>query len=428
MKNQLILIFFLLAVGCSKNSPDPGAQAPTGPTETRETFSKETVQKAKANYLIKLEHFENSKTEKLIDQQSSFLAFEKDATHYINLLKLSNASQNDIDTIKAILSLKRERFEDIKSNLKKLNDSLTTLEESYRKLNKLKKETRDFQLTRITELGLRDLILETASIYTNTSTFLKLTFESELEQSQIETIDQTTAQNSQIESQFQPYFEFKNLLEKSNESLSKVGFSFAKEDHTREAISSSVTFYKVLEDHTESIETFKKDASIYLNSSDIHELNLSKNKIETTLKKLSDLRTMQSELSNDLQKVRLLGYDLPANIGELKEDELKWKTKTVFLAETLPMQGEWQIGYHIAGQRYNATPGDLITLNNHWYKLVDKETYPAFDDAFGTAFTRIVMYLTNYKGYFSKAQESRFININKLLLDTYTIVTDYIER
>ncbi|MCO4795312.1 MAG: hypothetical protein KC493_16455, partial [Bacteriovoracaceae bacterium] len=189
----------------------------------------------------------------------------------------------------------------------------------------------------------------------------------------------------------------------------------------------SVSFYKTLEEYLTSISTFKKDASIFLNTSDLKRLKDSSLKIESTLQNLSELKTMQKDISNDLQKIRLLGYDLPENIGELKEDELKWKSKIIYVAETLPMQGEWQIGYHIAGQRFDATPGDLITLNNHWYKLVDKETYPAFDDAFGTAFTRIVMYASNYEKVFSKDQLKRLINRNKLLMQTYEIVSNYID-
>ncbi|MCO4756092.1 MAG: hypothetical protein KC478_16540, partial [Bacteriovoracaceae bacterium] len=175
MKNLTCSILILLAFGCSKKSPDSAPIAPSAPTETRETLAKEILKKAENNYLSTLEIFESSSTEKLKDQEQAYLAFEKEATHYLNLLKLANTSVIEIDKVKDVISSKKARYLEISSLLQKLNDSLSTLEDSKLKLKKFKKDTNRFQLTKITELGLRDLILETISIYNNSSTFLKLT-------------------------------------------------------------------------------------------------------------------------------------------------------------------------------------------------------------------------------------------------------------
>ena len=59
-------------------------------------------------------------------------------------------------------------------------------------------------------------------------------------------------------------------------------------------------------------------------------------------------------------------------IEELKEDELKWETKEVYVEETMPLKGEWQIGYHIVGPRSDARPEDHITHERYYYKLVTK--------------------------------------------------------
>ncbi|MCO4755244.1 MAG: hypothetical protein KC478_12235 [Bacteriovoracaceae bacterium] len=428
MKTYILLIFLATLVSCSKDSSGPVANTDsTQSEESTQAISLEAISKAKTSYESKLLAFRKASGEKLETQKLAFEDYQDKARDYLNLLRLASNNQLEVEKVTDILAEDLKAYQGIKGLLKKLNDSKIELNKAKEDLKKIKSQTNGFILSEITELGLRDQLLESTDTYRQSAQFLTLTFQNEFDQSDLDLIHITLQENDDIERIFAPYFQLKDALLNSKENLKKVDFSFDKEDHTVAGLTHTGYFFKALEDHIESIEDFQRDASIFLNIEDNKSLNQDKLKLSDTLSSLSEMRKVQNEIGSDLRKIWTLGYDLPDNIGSLKEDELKWKTKEVWVAETLPMKGEWQIGYHIAGQRYNSTPGDLITLKNHWYKLVDKETYPVFDDAFGTAFTRIVLYLSKYEKQMPKSKSQKYNNIGDLLMQTYGIVTDYID-
>ena len=130
-------------------------------------------------------------------------------------------------------------------------------------------------------------------------------------------------------------------------------------------------------------------------------------------------------MAQDRAKIRLIGYDFPKNIETIAEDNLKWQPKKIFLSRLFDHQGQWSLGYHIVGPRFNAVPTDHITLKNYYYELVNKDSFVHFEKVFGDAYYRLALYAGKYA--IPPHVEKKYENQAILILKTYDLVSTYIE-
>lgn len=313
MKWLNILLFILVINGCSKGGQETSGPTPVSNEEVQESLSRDSLVEATKSYEQLLNAFNDSHSEPLEEQLSAFAAYQEQAKVLLNILAFFPEEITTIKEVTSLLEKNKEKYEGIKALLKKFTDSKETLFESQKKIRSIKVQTDDYQLSRITENDLRDTLLREMASYSQDANFLMLTFEKELSQKELELIKDQMIENSSTEEIFHPYFNFKETLQKSETSLTTVDLGFSREDHTVAALTYESTFFKTLEENIKSIETFKRDASIFLSDNDNKNLSQSKAFIESSITKLKEIREMQKELKSDLTKILLLGYTFPKN-------------------------------------------------------------------------------------------------------------------
>lgn len=424
MKLKIVLLSALIFAGCSNKSPE--SLLPVSPVieESNQSLITERIAKAKNEYTKSLKSFTDSKEKKLQERNQLFLDF-KDRAQLYKALLASTENNAEVSSIISELVKQTNEHQLILTDIKKFNDSKISIEESNKELNEISSLTDEFILTKITELDLRDSLLKNISEHKNSSRFLILSFQNELTEDEIQALEDRIQDLEKVESIFAPFFTYKNVLDQSKQSLKKVDFSFLKEDHTVAALTHEDAFFKSLDQHLDSLETFEKDASIYLGNSDLNNLKLQRKKINSTLESVSQIKIFQEEMAQDRAKIRLIGYDFPKNIETIAEDNLKWQPKKIFLSRLFDHQGKWSLGYHIVGPRFNAVPTDHITLKNYYYELVNKDSFVHFEKVFGDAYYRLALYAGKYA--IPPHVEKKYENQAILILKTYDLVSTYIE-
>jgi hypothetical protein len=427
MKLEIALLSALIITGCSKNNPEAPLPVSVIAEESNQSLVTERTKKAKNEYTKSLKAFTDSKDNKLSKRDFLFKDFIEKANLYKALLSNTQSNQ-ELQNLNTEITKQEFQHELILTDIEKLNDSKESLEEVNTALKLISANTDGFILTKITEQDLRASLLENVSIYKNTSRFLLLSFKNEFTDNEILDLESKISELNSIEQVFAPLMVFKEVLNQSEINLGKVDFSFQTDDHTTAALTHEESFFKALEGHISSIETFKSDASIFLNRKENEVLNESISKIIKTLSSLKEIRDTQEAIVSDLKRIENLGYIFPKNIKDMPEDKLKWQEKEVYIfTGPLPKRIKWEIGFHRVNPLFNNNyPLEDITK----YKLferVNKKTYGAFDDAFGTAFSRLIVYRTTYDRLIPKHLDEKYFKIGLLVGLTYQEVDDYIE-
>ncbi|MFT6069452.1 MAG: hypothetical protein ACJAT2_001267 [Bacteriovoracaceae bacterium] len=426
MKLKIFLLSALIITGCSKNNQEAPLSAPVLIEESNQSLVTERLEKAKNEYSKSLKAFTSSIEKKLAERDLLFIAFQEKANLYKNLLS-STENTADIESLNLEINTQKLQHDLVISDIKKLNDSKSELEESLKKIKSIEIKTDKFILTKITEQDLRDALLESITNYKHTAQFLTLSFKNEFSLNEVIKIEDQINELEKIEQIFVQYFKFKDVLEQSESNLTKVDFSFHSDDHTTAALTHEEKFFKALNQHIDSINTFQKDASIFLGKADLKKLNVQKQKISSDLNALDQIKVFLKEMADDRAKIRLIGYDFPKDIENISEDDLQWRSKEIYLHRLFDQRGQWFMGYHLVGPRFNAGPTDHITLSNYYYERVDKKSYIHFEKVFGDAYYRIGLYTGRYDKKIPKKNYNKYRNQAILIFDAYDLVSSYIE-
>ncbi len=427
MKIKIFLLSALIISGCSKNNSEAPLPGPVLSEESSQPLITERLKNAKIDYTKGLEDFTNSKEKKLAERESLFIAFLDKANLYKNLL---STTQDTTNIKKVELELIRQKYQHelILTDIKKLNDSKEALDEALQNLETISSKTDEFILTKITDLDLRDSLLEEISTYKNTTRFLTLSFKKEFDLNEIIKFENKVNELELIEQKFSDYFRYKEVLDQSEHALEKVDFSFLSDDHTTAALTHEEDFFKALNQHIESLDTFKKDASIYLNRKDIGFIKSSKSRVTQTLSLLNELRETQKNIKSDLKRIEYLGYIFPKDLSNIPKEKLKWKEQEVYIfTGVLPEKINWKIGFHRVDLLFNSNYPVETIKEFSLFEFVNKKTYSTFENVFGTAFSRLIVYRTTYDELLPKHIDEKYFKMGLLIGLTYQEVDDYIE-
>lgn len=289
MKIYTLILFTLIITSCSKDGPMPTGPGPDNTAETSERIALEEVNKLQQLYLSSQKTFNESKQERLQTQIDLFKQYQNNTKAYLNVLSIIS-NQDEKLKVQTAFEEDFNVYEGIKGLLEKYSESLDSLNSSYKEINQIQKKTDNFLLTKITELGIRDSLLESLSTYEQSAEYLRLTFSNEFNDDELENIHDRLQKNQEIQWLFVPYFNLLEVLDSAEETLEKVDFNINDTDHSVAALTHEEKFFKALEQYLESLEVFIKDASLYLDLKDLESLNALKLKVSSTLKDLSKLR------------------------------------------------------------------------------------------------------------------------------------------
>lgn len=430
MNKLIVLIFFIFISSCSKSGPESPAPALDTTTDSSETISLEALEKAKLAYESSKKKFSEMDQEKLLAKKNITEVYIEKAEGYLKLLKITSSDRDQISNITEDLRVDRDTLEDIENQIRKFNETKEDLKKSQSSLDELNTQTNDFEAELIRDQGLRDSLISEIENHNQIAEYLALTFENEFTDQYLESLKEEVKKLQLIKSQFDPYFQSLQVVEKSREALKAVDYSqsFAISQLRVGALKHEEKFFKALEEHLQTIDQFKSDAAQFLSQKDIESLEEEKLKISKALLDLNEIKTIQKQIQSDLSRIEYMGYLLPDDIENTPEEKLAWKSHQVFVFNSvLPKKVDWEPGLHRVNPLTNDNyPLEVITKYN-LFERVTKKSYKEFDDAFGTSFTRIVLYLSKFEKEIPKEKDNYYFKVNLLLIDTYSEIDGYID-